>query len=857
MIFFCYLVTNLNANLKFMSKYRTGSLFANRYVLTELIGIGGFSEVWKAQDSRADELIVALKIYCPERGMDQHGIEIFKKEYALTQPLNHPNLLKSSYFDIEGGSPYLIMPYCGAGSLARVLHKEGKLEEGEIALILRDICEGLSYLHQQQPPILHQDIKPDNILLADDGRYMLSDFGISSKMRSTMRKATSNMVSLSLAYSAPERFSGNPVSLPASDIFSLGTLLYELCTGDVPWMGNGGMVLLSGAELPHLPGGNFPPELNQLIRSCMNPRPEKRPQAAQLLAVAKAYLATGHWEEVSSPPISLAGPEPLEQPGEEPSLSPEPQEGRKTTRIPLVPQPVVPQETGLQKQNRPQIVIQARNGEHTLSLSPRIKPTNKKLLLTLGLAAVVLLSLGLGGFAFYHKKKREQYQADMAKGQAFLQDARYDSALHYYAAANTLFPKDAAARHEHEKLVLLQQALQHFYSANYQEAYELFEEAAEYESGDANYYLGELTFNGLGTSKDTARGMAFTRLAVDQGFGMAYWRLGSNYDNGIGVEADTSQAKAYYRKALPVLQRLAELGDPEAQGNLGAMYSMGDVVKRDDEEAMKWYLRAAEQGYAFVQVNLGAQYHSEEKFGKAYEWFEKAAEAGDARGEFMLGLMYYQGDSLAKNTSRARQYFELAAEKDYVDAQLYLGIIAYNEKDYAAAVPYFLKAAEQEYLGAYTFLSAIYKRGGYGVEKDIPEAIKWYTRAGEQGHADSWNQLGVMYANGDGVNSDFGTAAGYFRKAINAGGNNTMYKNLAYLYREGGPGLSQNLEQAKRYYKIAGNRGDGEASYWVGLIYAEEQDAYHAGIWFKKAMRQGHEEARVMYVVGAERGYWD
>ncbi|MCX6276549.1 MAG: protein kinase, partial [Bacteroidetes bacterium] len=100
--------------------------FANRYLLKKLLGVGGYSQVWLAEDTKSGNLEVAVKIFAPGQGMDDKGLELFSKEYALVFNLNHPGLLKPTHFDDFEGSPYLVMQYCHQGS---VFGKIGEMSE--------------------------------------------------------------------------------------------------------------------------------------------------------------------------------------------------------------------------------------------------------------------------------------------------------------------------------------------------------------------------------------------------------------------------------------------------------------------------------------------------------------------------------------------------------------------------------------------------------------------------------------------------------------------------------------------------------------------------------------------------------
>lgn len=287
-------------------QYQPESMFANRYKLIKELGRGGFSVVWKAQDTMADDTEIAIKIYAPGTGLDQNGIKLFSREYSLVQSLNHQRLLKASYFDVADGSPFLVMPYCESGSLNSLLQEKDSFSEEEIAKVMAQVGEGLAYLHKNE--ILHQDIKPDNVLVDKHGDYLLTDFGISGRIRSTLRKSVGSAGSMTVAYSPPERFSSTPQSVPESDVFSLGVMLYELATGDVPWNGSGGVIMLQGAEVPDMPEA-YSRRMNQWIQACMHKNSADRPSSKQIADAANEFLKTGAWSAVpakENPPQAVA-----------------------------------------------------------------------------------------------------------------------------------------------------------------------------------------------------------------------------------------------------------------------------------------------------------------------------------------------------------------------------------------------------------------------------------------------------------------------------------------------------------------------------------------------------------------------
>lgn len=275
-----------------------GSIIAEHYQLVRQLGHGSFGDVWLAHNVLAD-IDVAIKFYGT---LDQKGIEDFRNEFKIAYRLRHPNLLNINHFDVYENCPYLVMPYCANGSVSRQI---GQMPESEIWKFILDVSGGLAFLHSQQPPVVHQDIKPDNILITSDGRYVISDFGISRTFRTKMSRTNNSSSSGTIAYMGPERFSEKPMIVLASDIWAFGMTLYELMTGDVLWEGLGGCVQLNGARIPTI-SGKFSPELANLVTSCLAAETWNRPTATQINEYATAWL---QHRTVPSLPIQKALPE--------------------------------------------------------------------------------------------------------------------------------------------------------------------------------------------------------------------------------------------------------------------------------------------------------------------------------------------------------------------------------------------------------------------------------------------------------------------------------------------------------------------------------------------------------------------
>ena len=284
--------------------FSEGVLIAERYKLVSLLGKGGFSEVWLAEDVLAN-IKVAIKIYAPGVGLDDAGITLFTQEFSLVFDMNHTNLLHPTHFDCWQRMPFLILPYCQNGSAFKFVSPGMQISEEEAWKVLHDVASGLAYLHGKNPPIIHQDIKPDNILISDEGRYMITDFGISARIRSTLNRSSAEMSGGTLAYMGPERFGQTPLPIMASDIWSLGAMMYEMMTGLPPYGNHGGMLQKNGADIP-LIEGEYSQRLKDLVYSCVALNTWDRPTAEQIEKETNAYLlgVSMPESEVKTPPVA-------------------------------------------------------------------------------------------------------------------------------------------------------------------------------------------------------------------------------------------------------------------------------------------------------------------------------------------------------------------------------------------------------------------------------------------------------------------------------------------------------------------------------------------------------------------------
>lgn len=276
---------------------RTDQLFDGHYRLLRTLSTdGATADVWLALDvntidknaAEGDEssgMLVAIKIYRPKNALDIEGEQRFRDEYMIAHECRHTNLLPPEGFSIFEGMPYLVLPYCEAGSAEQFIGHPQSVDD--VWKFISDVASGLDRLHSNRPQIIHQDIKPANILIDNNGNFTITDFGISSKTSGSHGSYYDEFNSGTLAYMAPERFDDDPQPIPESDIWAFGATLCEVLTGQVPFGEEGGLSQKNNnVAMSSLSG--LPAAIKNLIRACLQKDPKKRPTARQIVEATQA-----------------------------------------------------------------------------------------------------------------------------------------------------------------------------------------------------------------------------------------------------------------------------------------------------------------------------------------------------------------------------------------------------------------------------------------------------------------------------------------------------------------------------------------------------------------------------------------
>jgi eukaryotic-like serine/threonine-protein kinase len=212
---------------------QTGDLIADRYELEELVGTGGMSSVFRARDRQLGRR-VALKILHAHYAGDPEYLERFRREARAVARLSHPNVVTVIDRGDDDGRQYIVFEYVEGENLKELVLRSGRLPVRRALELALSVADGLAFAHDRG--LVHRDVKPQNVLLSREGDVKVTDFGIARSLHVDHGVTQTGTVLGTGEYLAPEQASGKPVSA-ATDVYSLGVVLWELLAGDVPFLG--------------------------------------------------------------------------------------------------------------------------------------------------------------------------------------------------------------------------------------------------------------------------------------------------------------------------------------------------------------------------------------------------------------------------------------------------------------------------------------------------------------------------------------------------------------------------------------------------------------------------------------------
>jgi serine/threonine-protein kinase len=299
-----------------------GRLLLNRYQLLEHFGSGGMARVYRARDQMLDRY-VAIKVLRDDYSRNPDFEEQFRNEARSAANLSHPNIVTVYDFGNDNDQLFIVMELVPGADLKSLLRQRGRFTvEAGIPLMVQ-ACAGIGYAHRAG--FVHCDVKPHNLLVTPDNRLKVTDFGIARAMAGIRLSEHANAVWGSPQYFSPEQAAGESPT-PASDVYSLGVVLYEMLTGTLPFTGSSVEELARLHMQAHpIPPSEYipdlPPALEEIILKVLSKEPSARYRTADQLGRVLLKFGTPREEPASIPapiPISEVAPASIWEPEPEP-----------------------------------------------------------------------------------------------------------------------------------------------------------------------------------------------------------------------------------------------------------------------------------------------------------------------------------------------------------------------------------------------------------------------------------------------------------------------------------------------------------------------------------------------------------
>ncbi|HBO33953.1 MAG TPA: hypothetical protein DD636_04335 [Anaerolineaceae bacterium] len=260
------------------------SLLNDRYQLQDTLGTGGMAVVYKARDLML-ERNVAVKVLREDFSKDPAFRERFRQEARAAANLSHPNIVTVHDFGLDQGHLFIVMEFMPGTELKTLIKQKERFSISEALELMIQACGGIGYAHRAG--LVHCDVKPHNMLVTPEGRLKVTDFGIARALSTISPDEQSDVVWGSPHYFSPEQAGGRPPS-PASDVYSLGVILYEMVTGRLPFIASDSAELarMHREDKPVAPryyNNSIPSALEEIILKVLSKEPSSRYRTADQL----------------------------------------------------------------------------------------------------------------------------------------------------------------------------------------------------------------------------------------------------------------------------------------------------------------------------------------------------------------------------------------------------------------------------------------------------------------------------------------------------------------------------------------------------------------------------------------------
>jgi len=649
-----------------------------RYRITGKLGAGGMGVVYLAEDTVLGRR-VALKTVRLLEGADpnsKHDLtERFLREARIVAQMEHPGIVAVFDFGHEGETAYLVLEYVAGSNLANRMEQPPKLDRASGARMLREAASALDYAHKRG--VVHRDVKPANLLLTEDGRVKVADFGIAKLSGSTTMTAT-GMLMGTVEYMSPEQIRGETVD-GRSDQYSLAVVAYQLVTGKRPFQADSTITLahmiVYEQPTPASAANQIPPvtlNVDRVLARALDKRPTARYatcsdfiQELELawIGVAPPVANTGAptltSSSVETAPMEMPPPARGTPPNPAPSVAPNP--APSVPALAQVPPPLpVPVPSAPVRSTKwiwvaaavflvvvgvggavaikfgPSLLksMLPASNENVASSQPAVNPPQTTPQTSPPSAAQQPIQSGAAAPQPLAPATPPSSLPARRSASPAEQKAERDEASSATAkSAGSQLPASAlekkAAAGDIRTMVQTGDAFAAGRGGNpdYAKARQWYEKAAAKGDAGAMARIGDLHLKGLGMPRDYVLARSWYEQAAAKDFREAMDRLGELYYQGMGVPKDYGAAKQWYEKA-------AQRGFPLAFLHLARLYRYGQGVSQDCDVARNWYEEAADQNNNTAMLMLGDLYsegcvgfHDDRE--KAREWYTKAAQAGN------------------------------------------------------------------------------------------------------------------------------------------------------------------------------------------------------------------------------------
>ncbi len=758
---------------------REGMVFAGRYEIQAIIGRGGMGTVYRARDQHLEE-VVALKLILPQLVPMGGILDRFKHETRLARQLSHPNIIKvydlGQYEDVT----YLSMEYLEGTDLRHVIQEQGGLPIPRAVEIAKQICAGLAFAHESG--VIHRDIKPHNIFLNKRGRVKLLDFGL-AKAIDVSQVSLSGQAIGTPAYMSPEQAvaqEGQPVD-HRTDLYSLGVVLFQLFTGQVPFRGTSAIeVALAHVQRqpprPRELRPDLPPHIEAVVLKAMAKERDYRYSSALEIA-SDLSGETRHWETAAR---ASGHTQPVKQPRSEVRDGP----ALDTSR-----------HSGAGSEWAP--VLGERSGERAPEPVGRDKPASHSGWIV-PVVVVIAIAAGLGGYRLRSASVASQPKtAARPTAPASTPVASPQAPTLPVApptpAASTPAPTPASMS---AKVAPAPSSPPNAAAASKPDGTSAPKSGAAVNAVPPTAPPSTAATPAAKTpapptaeatqTPSEADVVPATKLArVEPGHARAEARPATPAVVPPLAPAPTSSATkpvAAVPKGkmteLDLRRQACDGGDGEMCHDLGALFQEGDAglgASADPSQATSYYRRSCELGVGEGCIDGGMLLADEGDAGGAARLYEAGCRLHKPQSCFNLAKMVKAGDGVEADPGRAALLHRQACEGGLAAGCTSLGLLYENgegvDRNPQLALDLYKRGCDGGSVPGCSNLGSLYQ-GGNGVDQDFAKAGEYYDRACQKGLSTACFNLGRLTEQGLGRAADPSAAVALYKKACGKGNDN-------------------------------------------------------------------------------------